>query len=97
MSSTIGAAIWQYRLTEKSSQGSAMSIMWWGIPCISSRLGLAVPMSMRRYTCMESQETTSPFSSLASSTARAVFPEAVGPAMQMMLFIELGASFSVGS
>jgi hypothetical protein len=35
---------------------------------------------------MESQEITSPFNSFASSTARAVLPEAVGPAMQMMLF-----------
>jgi hypothetical protein len=34
---------------------------------------------------MESQEMTSPFNSLASSTANAVFPEAVGPAMHMML------------
>ena len=48
MSSTMGAAMAQYRDTEKSSSGSATSIIWWGIPCISSGLGLAVPMSMRR-------------------------------------------------
>ena len=31
--------------------------------------------------CIESAETTSPSSRLANSTATAVFPEAVGPAM----------------
>jgi hypothetical protein len=36
---------------------------------------------------MESQETTSPFVNLASSTAREVLPEAVGPATQMIFFI----------
>ena len=82
----MGAAISQYLLTEKSSQGSATSIMWWTMPSISSTVGFAVPMFMRLYTYMESQETTSPLNSFASSTARAVFPEAVGPAIQMMLF-----------
>ena len=34
---------------------------------------------------MESQEITSPFTSLARATANAVFPEAVGPATHMIL------------
>ena len=34
---------------------------------------------------MESQETTSPSVNFASSTARAVLPEAVGPTTQMIL------------
>ena len=71
--------------------------MWWGIPCISSKVGFAVPMSMRLYTCMESQDTTSPFSSFASVAASAVFPDAVGPAMQMMLFIEISRQGGVTS
>ena len=41
-------AISTYRAAEKSSPGSATSIMWCGIPSISSAVGLAVPMSMRR-------------------------------------------------
>ena len=48
MPSTQAEAISTYRATEKSSSGSATSIMWWGTPCISSAVGLAVPMSMRR-------------------------------------------------
>ena len=48
MSSTQGAASSTYRAAEKSSQGSATSSMWWGTPPISSGVGLAVPMSMRR-------------------------------------------------
>ena len=77
--STQRAAISTYRATEKSSSGSATSSMWWGTPPISSRVGLAVPMSMRRYICMESADTTSPLWALASSTASQVLPEAVGP------------------
>ena len=85
MSSTQAAAMDTYRETEKSSSGSATSIMWWGMPPISSGVGLAVPMSMRRYICMESADTTSPLRALASSTARRVFPEAVGPVMTNIL------------
>ena len=48
MSSTHRAANSTYRATEKSSSGSATSSMWWGTPRISARVGLAVPMSMRR-------------------------------------------------
>ena len=48
ISSTQAAAISTYRATEKSSSGSATSSMWWGIPCIASAAGLAVPMSMVR-------------------------------------------------
>ena len=50
-------------------------------------------MSMRLYTCMESQDTTSPSRAWASSTARAVFPEAVGPARHTIGFIGDDAPF----
>ena len=46
--STQAEAISTYRAAEKSSPGSATSIMWCGIPSISSAVGLAMPMSMRR-------------------------------------------------
>src|SRR5690606_32577923 len=39
----------------------------------------AVPMSMPRYTCIESALTTSPPRRSASSTARSDLPAAVGP------------------
>ena len=48
ISSTQAEASSTYRATEKSSSGSATSIMWWGTPSISSAVGLAVPMSMVR-------------------------------------------------
>ena len=37
------------------------------------------PMSMWQYTCIESALMISPFSALASSMDKAVFPTAVGP------------------
>ena len=43
-------------------------------------MGLAVPMSMPRYTSMESAERRSQPWRRASSWATAVLPEAVGPA-----------------
>ena len=59
--------------------------MWCGTPQRSSGVGFAVPISMRRETCMESNETISPPSACASRTDRAVLPEAVGPTTQMIL------------
>jgi hypothetical protein len=38
---------------------------------------------------MESQETTSPFNSFAIATAKAVLPEAVGPAMHTIGFMSV--------
>src|SRR5690606_17227035 len=58
---------------------SQTSSRWCGTPRISSRVSLAVPMSMPAYSCMESAFTTSPPSRSASSTARSDFPAAVGP------------------
>ncbi len=68
------------RVTDHSSLGSATSIRWCGTAARSATDGLAVPMSMPRYTCMESSETisTSP-SAAATARATADFPDAVGP------------------
>src|SRR3954451_23966075 len=68
------------RASEKSSHGSTMSTRWCRTSACSSGDGLAVPMSMPRYTCMASAETssTSP-SRRAISRASADFPDAVGP------------------
>ena len=52
------ASAW-YRTTVTSSEGSARSIPWWGTSARSAAEGLAVPMSMPRYTCIESTETSS--------------------------------------
>ena len=48
-------------------------------PRRSSTPGFAVPMSMPRYSVIESIATTSAPSRCASNTPTAVFPEAVGP------------------
>ena len=53
---------------------------WWGAPSFSDSSGWAVPMGIPAYTCMESADTTSPLWALAKAAAKAVFPEAVGPA-----------------
>src|ERR1700730_615309 len=45
----------------------------------SAKLGFVVPMSKPRYSCVESQATTSPPSRSASHTPSADLPEAVGP------------------
>ena len=68
------------RATDQSSAGSATSTRWWTTAARSASVGLAVPMSMPRYTCIESSDTisTSP-SSRASANASADFPDAVGP------------------
>ena len=60
-----------------------MSIRWCGTPSRSFMLGLAVPMSMPRYTSAESMDTTSPPSAWASAMANPVLPEAVGPISAM--------------
>ena len=63
-----------------SSAGSATSTRWWTTTERSHSLGFAVPMSIPRYTCIESSDTisTSP-SSRARANASADFPDAVGP------------------
>ena len=50
----------------------------------SAGVGLAVPISMPRYTCMESAETIIAPASRASRMARSDLPDAVGPTMAMM-------------
>src|SRR5262245_53221574 len=49
------------------------------MPRRSSTPSLSVPMSMPRYTAVESQETTSPLNCSASSRPSALLPDAVGP------------------
>ena len=58
-----------------------MSIRWWGTAARSAALGLAVPMSMPRYTKAESTLTISTGQRAAMASAAAVLPLAVGPAM----------------
>ena len=55
-------------------------MQWCGTARWSAAVGLAVPMSMPRYTCMESTATISTSSRCAAiSIASADFPDAVGP------------------
>ena len=82
ISSTAAVARAAYSAALHCSVGSATAIMWWGMPCISSSVGAAVPTVMPRYICMESTDTTSPLNFWASRTPRVVFPQAVGPATQ---------------
>ena len=56
-----------------------MSIKWCGTLESSSFVGLAVPMSIPLYICIESEEIISPLYFFASSIAKAVLPTAVGP------------------
>ena len=49
------------------------------MPCFSSSVGFAVATFIPLYICIESAEIISPESLFASSTERAVLPEAVGP------------------
>ena len=65
--------------------GSTTSTPWCGTLACSFRVGLAVPMSRRRYTCRESAEMTSSGQCAASASATAVFPTAVGPTSTGML------------
>src|SRR6476659_4914340 len=55
------------------------STPWWVSRVRSFRVGLAVPMSRRRYTWRESAEITSMGQTAASARATAVLPTAVGP------------------
>ncbi len=65
--------------TDAASRTCHRSSRWCGTPPRSTRSGFAVPMSMPRYSCMESALTTSPPRRWASATASAVLPVAVGP------------------
>ena len=47
------------RATDQSSDGSATSTRWCGTTARSETVGFAVPMSIPRYTCIESSETIS--------------------------------------
>ncbi len=73
------AAAWNSD-TVNSSAGSTRSSRWCGTARCSAGVGLAVPMSMPRYTCMESTVTISRSPS-AAATARATedLPDAVHP------------------
>ena len=62
-----------------------------GFRARSVRVGLAVPISKPRYTCVESQASTSPPKRRAISIPSVVLPEAVGPRMTSN-GIEAGAS-----
>ena len=74
-----------------SSSGSATSIRWWRTAARCSGGGLAVPMSMRRYTCRLSALTISPPSRLAMHMARPLLPTAVWPTMAMTGIFSDGA------
>ena len=57
-----------------------MSTRWYGTIARSAADGLAVPMSMPRYTAMESTETSSASGRRrARARANVDFPDAVGP------------------
>ena len=62
--------------------GSRMSIRWCGTAASSAADGLAVPMSMPRYTRAESTLMISTGRRCATASAAAVLPDAVGPARQ---------------
>ena len=51
---------------------------------ISSAFGLAVPIEISLYICLESPLMTTPLMSFANLSAMLDFPEAVGPAMTMI-------------
>src|SRR4051794_18286326 len=60
--------------------GSTRSRPWWRTAARSDGVGLAVPMSMPRYTCMASTATISvPATASAAAIATSDLPEAVGP------------------
>ena len=63
-----------------------------GMPWRWATVSLAVPMSMPRYSCMESALTISPPSSLASRSARSDLPAAVGPSTAITRSAMLSAS-----
>lgn len=51
------------------------------MPFRSSIGGFALPISRPLYICLESTDIISPLSSCAKLTERAVFPDALGPAI----------------
>ena len=59
MSASVARAESCVRRTDHSSDGSATSTRWCTTSDRSARVGLAVPMSRPRYTCIESSETIS--------------------------------------
>jgi len=85
------ASFWN-TTTLNSSHGSRTSIRWWRTPSISSFVTFADPISMWRYTCMESALMISPPIFFASSTERAVFPDAVGPVIMIKGFFIIRSS-----
>ena len=57
-------------------------MQWWATSARSAGVGLAVPMSMPRYTCIESTDTIStPVHGAGEASASADLPDAVGPTM----------------
>src|SRR5215470_8556284 len=66
------------------SAGVTTSIRWWTTRVRSPGPTLPVPMSIPRYTCCESADTTSPPAASATRSASADFPEAVGPTISTM-------------
>jgi hypothetical protein len=79
MSAMAASANSSQRWTWQVSSGSMQSSTWCGTPRCSSSVAFAVPMHMARYTAIASAFTTSPPSPRANSTAKDVFPDAVGP------------------
>src|SRR5262245_37456390 len=73
-----------------------MSIRWCGTCARSAALGLAVPMSMPRYTCAESTLMISRSTCRASASASALLPLAVGPASTSARGV-IAASFGASS
>src|SRR5215510_4321296 len=84
MSAIAALAARRKRAASNGSPGSAISRQWCGTRARCAAVGLAVPTSRPRYSWRESADTISPPSRSASSSARAVLPDAVGPTTQMM-------------
>src|ERR1700761_9038900 len=79
MSAMAASASSWYSATLAALVTSQTSSRWCGTPRRSAGVSLAVPMSIPRYSCIESALTTSPPTARASSTARSDFPAAVAP------------------
>src|SRR5438874_8877649 len=84
MSASAASAARRKRAASNPSSGSTRSRQWCRTRSRSATVGLAVPMSRRRYACRESAETISAPMRSASSIASAVLPLAVGPTRQTM-------------
>ena len=63
----------------RAPPGSATSIMWYRTSARCAGVGFAVPTSRPRYTAKASADTISPPRLRATSCARSVLPEPVGP------------------